>query len=107
MITGGRARGPDDCALCDALRAGHLSGAAVDVMGTEPLPPEHPLWRREDVLITPHVAGARFGDVPETTEKIVEIVCRNLKKFLHGEQPDNLVDFATGYRSLNTAQTQK
>ena len=107
LVNVGRGTLLDPDVLNAVLESGHLAGAVLDVTNPEPLPPEHPLWRREDVLITPHVAGASFGDVSETTEKIVEIVCRDLKKFLHGEQPDNLVDFATGYRSLNTAQTQK
>lgn len=107
VVNVGRGTLLDPDVLYEVLESGHLSGAVLDVTNPEPLPADHPLWRRSDVLITPHVAGISFGNVPETTEKIVEIACKNLKKFLNGEQPDNLVDFSTGYRTLNTAQTQK
>ena len=107
LVNVGRGTLLDPDVLNEVLESGHLAGAVLDVTNPEPLPPDHPLWRRKDVLITPHAAGASFGDVPETTEKIVEIACRNLKKFLNGERPDNVVDFATGYRTLNTAQAQK
>ncbi|MBX0297378.1 D-2-hydroxyacid dehydrogenase [Haloarcula nitratireducens] len=65
------ARGPivDEAALVDALEAGDISGAGLDVFETEPLPPESPLWELEDVIITPHVGGRsavfveRFADL--------------------------------------------
>jgi D-3-phosphoglycerate dehydrogenase len=52
-------RGPvvDEAALVDTLRADRLLGAALDVFATQPLPPEHPLFSFENVLITPHMAG--------------------------------------------------
>ena len=43
--------------LVDALRAGEIGGAGLDVFQVEPLPAGHPLWSMPDVLITPHVAG--------------------------------------------------
>ncbi|WP_417721846.1 2-hydroxyacid dehydrogenase [Salipiger sp.] len=43
--------------LIGALDAGRLSGASLDVFETEPLPPDHPLWRHPGVLCTPHVAS--------------------------------------------------
>lgn len=46
----------DEDALVEALRAGHLS-AGLDVFKTEPLPPDHPLTRLDNVLLSPHVAG--------------------------------------------------
>jgi D-2-hydroxyacid dehydrogenase (NADP+) len=59
----------DEAALVDALRAGEIAGAGLDVFETEPLPADSPLWDREDVLVTPHVGGrsdtfpARFADL--------------------------------------------
>ncbi len=52
-------RGPvvDEAALIEALRAGRLLGAALDVFATQPLPPDHPLFSFDNVLITPHMAG--------------------------------------------------
>ncbi len=49
-------------ALQDALDAGHLAGAGLDVTAPEPLPSDHPLLRRTDVVVTPHIASA----TPET-----------------------------------------
>jgi D-2-hydroxyacid dehydrogenase (NADP+) len=65
------ARGPvvDETALLDALAAGELAGAGLDVFEEEPLPADSPLWDREDVLVTPHVGGRsdtfprRFADL--------------------------------------------
>ena len=53
------ARGPivDEVALVEALSAGRLSGAALDVMETEPLPADSPLAAMENVLLTPHLAS--------------------------------------------------
>lgn len=52
-------RGPvvDDEALIEALSSGHLGGAALDVFVTQPLPPDHPYFGFENVIITPHMAG--------------------------------------------------
>jgi len=53
------ARGPvvDEAALLEALREGRIGGAALDVFATQPLPPDHPFFSLDNVLITPHVAG--------------------------------------------------
>ncbi|MDM0115227.1 NAD(P)-dependent oxidoreductase [Variovorax sp. J22R133] len=53
------ARGPvvQDAALIDALQAGHLAGAALDVFDAVPLRADHPYWTMEQVLLTPHIAG--------------------------------------------------
>lgn len=51
----------DEAALRDALREGRIAGAGIDVFETEPLPPDNPLWRAPNTVITPHVGG--FADV--------------------------------------------
>ncbi|RWI96820.1 hydroxyacid dehydrogenase [Mesorhizobium sp.] len=52
-------RGPvvDDEALIEALRKGRIGGAALDVFATQPLPPSHPYFSFDNVIITPHMAG--------------------------------------------------
>jgi phosphoglycerate dehydrogenase-like enzyme len=75
-------------ALNDALEAGLLRGAALDVFETEPLPAEHPLWRRQDVLITPHVAGAG----PHADERRYAVLVENARRFADNRPLINVVD---------------
>jgi phosphoglycerate dehydrogenase-like enzyme len=77
-------------ALNEALAEGRLAGAALDVFETEPLPADHPLWTRQDVLITPHVAGAG----PHAEERRFAVLVRNVKRFAAGDQLINVVDKA-------------
>jgi phosphoglycerate dehydrogenase-like enzyme len=76
--------------LSEALRAGELAGAALDVFETEPLPAEHPLWQQENVLITPHVAGAG----PHSEERRFAVLRENAQRFVTGQPLINLVDKA-------------
>jgi phosphoglycerate dehydrogenase-like enzyme len=57
FVNAGRGKTVDTDALLEALNAGHIR-AALDVTDPEPLPPEHPLWRARNILITPHIAGS-------------------------------------------------
>jgi phosphoglycerate dehydrogenase-like enzyme len=75
-------------ALDAALDAGQLGGAALDVFETEPLPPDHPLWRRPNVLITPHVAGVG----PHEATRRYAVLLENCRRFLAGQDLINLVD---------------
>jgi phosphoglycerate dehydrogenase-like enzyme len=79
------ARGPIICeqALLRALTEGWIAGAALDTHFAYPLPPEHPLWRLPNVILTPHVSGSdRSRDFPA---RIAELFVRNLEHFLKGE----------------------
>jgi phosphoglycerate dehydrogenase-like enzyme len=80
-------------ALNDALEAGQLAGAALDVFETEPLPDTHPLWQRPDVLITPHVAGAG----PHSEERRFAVIAENAKRFASGQPLVNVVDKQNWY----------
>ncbi len=77
-------------ALVEALRAGELAGAGLDVFEVEPLPADHPLWDMENVVITPHVAGVG----PYTAERRHQVLLENLRRFVAGEPLINVVDKA-------------
>ena len=83
--------------LIEAMRAGHLAGAALDVTDPEPLPESHPLWQTPGVYITPHISGD--DHLPATQDRIVQIAARNLVAFLKGESLENLVNRETGYKN--------
>jgi phosphoglycerate dehydrogenase-like enzyme len=59
VVNVGRGATLDEAALVQALRAGRLGGAALDVFETEPLPVDSPLWDEPNVIISPHAAGGR------------------------------------------------
>ena len=76
--------------LAQALRAGEIAGAGLDVFEQEPLPADHPLWTMSGVLITPHTAG--YG--PYLDERRFEILLDNCRRFLAGQPLRNVVDKA-------------
>ena len=72
-----------DCdALARVLAEGHLRGAALDVTEPEPLPAGHPLWQEPRCFITPHQAGGSFGKSAGTEDRICDICCENLARYL-------------------------
>ena len=77
--------------LLAAIDSKQLAGAALDVFATEPLPPESPLWRREEILCTPHIAAAPRPDV------VARQVLDNLQRARRGEPLANVVDRGRGY----------
>ena len=76
-----------------ALRDGQIAGAALDVYEVEPLPPDHPLWTAPNFLMTPHVAASG----PYLTERRVELMVENTKRFAEGRDLVNLVDKANWF----------
>jgi phosphoglycerate dehydrogenase-like enzyme len=96
IINAGRGSAIDTEALCDALESGALGGAGLDVTDPEPLPPGHRLWKLENAVITPHVAGGRY--MSETGRYIMELNIENARRFVRGETLESLVDYKTGYR---------
>ena len=78
--------------LIAALESGRISGAGLDVTEPEPLPADSPLWQRDDVIITPHVAG-RGGELERHTVLLIE----NLKRYVAGDRLLNVVDPEKGY----------
>ena len=94
LVNVGRAATVDYAALADNLRSGHIGGAIIDVFDSEPLPPESELWDVPNLLVTPHVS-ADDGDsyVPMT----LELVFRNMRRYLAGEPFENVVRPELGY----------
>jgi phosphoglycerate dehydrogenase-like enzyme len=89
----GRGSTVDESALIEALQRGGIAGAALDVFEMEPLPPENPLWRMANVLVSPH----RAGDHERWMEDVVALFTDNLKRFVAGETLRNVVDVELGY----------
>lgn len=90
VINVGRGETLDTAAL---LEADHLGGAALDVFEEEPLPADHALWKREDVIVTPHVARSPEQS-PFRWEPLFE---ENLRRFISGEPLLHVVDREKGY----------
>ncbi len=83
----------DEPALIDALAAGRLGGAVLDVFATEPLPVESPLWELPNVLVSPHSASTLATE----NDTLVDLFCDNLRRHLAGAAPTNLFDADRGY----------
>lgn len=86
--------------LIRVMKEGHLYGAAMDVTNPEPLPENHPLWKQENVILTPHVSGGSFDHLEETYHNIIKICVENLRRYADGRPLLNQIDFSTGYRRL-------
>jgi phosphoglycerate dehydrogenase-like enzyme len=93
LINVGRGSSVDESAMIDALEQGRLRGAALDVYQTEPLPPGHPLYRSEKVLLSPHCAD----HTPGFCELDMDFFIQNLHRFLNGQPLENVVDKEAGY----------
>ncbi len=82
-------RGPliDELALAEALNAGRLAGAAMDVLSAEPPPENHPLLKAQNCIITPHIAWATYA----ARKRLMKAVVENVAGFLKGK-PVNVVN---------------
>jgi phosphoglycerate dehydrogenase-like enzyme len=89
------ARGPviSEKILVRALKEGWIAGAGLDVFEEEPLPETSPLWDMENVIITPHWAGA----TPYYIDRLLDIFTENLRRFKAGKPLINVVDKELGY----------
>jgi phosphoglycerate dehydrogenase-like enzyme len=70
----------DEPALIEALQAGKLAGAGLDVAVTEPLPADHPFWTLPNVLITPHIGGS--GGHGDSHDGFIKIFVDNLRRWV-------------------------
>lgn len=93
LVNVGRGEIINESDLVRALKYGWIAGAGLDVFETEPLPEDSPLWRMENVVLTPHVSGftRHYG------ERGVDLFLANMRRYLIGEQLINLVDRDLGY----------
>ncbi|MEE3334247.1 MAG: D-2-hydroxyacid dehydrogenase [Ruminococcus sp.] len=77
----------DENAVVNALRSGKLAYAAIDVLEQEPMSADNPLCGEKNCIVTPHIAWAPM----ETRERLMGIVCSNLRNYLNGT-PENVVN---------------
>ncbi len=75
--------------LVAALDSGAIAGAGLDVYEIEPLPEGHPLWRMENVILTPHIAVADAENIPE---RRFELILENARRLVEGREFVNVVD---------------
>ena len=73
--------------LVEALEAGEIAGAGLDVFEVEPLPTSHPLWKMENVIITPHMAASSV----RVAERHLAALLDNVGRFARGEELCNVV----------------
>jgi phosphoglycerate dehydrogenase-like enzyme len=88
-------RGPviDEPAMIQALAEKRILGAALDVFSTEPLPPGHPFYQLENVLLSPHSAD----HTPDWLERAMQFFLAQFERFAQGEALRNVVDKHRGY----------
>ena len=90
LVNTGRGVTVDNEALCDAVENGHLSGAAIDVFNIEPIPKEHRVWKIENLLITPHIAGLDY--MAHNWTHTLMLILENLQLYCEGKELRNIVD---------------
>lgn len=95
LLNVGRGSALNQEALLEALESGRLAGAALDVTEPEPLPPGHPLWAQENLLLTPHISGQFHLKLTQDT--IFEIAAHNIRALPNGPFRSR-VDYEAGYR---------
>jgi glycerate dehydrogenase len=87
LINTGRGPLVDERALADALRAGQIAGAGLDVLSIEPPPPDHPLLAAPNCFITPHIAWATRA----ARVRLLDVTVANIRAFL-ASKPQNVVN---------------
>lgn len=95
VVNVGRGSAIDQPALVEALNAGKLAGAALDVFAEEPVPAGDPVWTAQNLLLTPHISGQM--SLGYTRDRNVALFCEDLERYGRGEKPARLVDRRIGY----------
>ena len=93
LINVGRGATVVESELADALSAGALDGASLDVFEREPLPADSPLWCLPEVVVSAHMSG----DVIGWRDVLARQFVANAERWLAGEPLDNVVDTALGF----------
>ncbi len=93
LVNIGRGGVVDEPVLVQALQEGWIAGAGLDVFAEEPLPASSPLWAMENVILSPHIAGA----TPRYHERAAEVFADNLARYVAGRPLLNQVDIDKGY----------
>ena len=83
----------DEAALVATLQRRAIAGAALDVTAEEPLPSESPLWKLDNVVITPHISAA----TEHLCERQSALLIENLERWFSGRELLNRVDLSRGY----------
>lgn len=86
LINTGRGGLVDESALADALNTDRIAGAGLDVLSTEPPPPDNPLMTAKNCIITPHIAWASGA----ARKRLMDVVVNNVRSFIAGK-PENVV----------------
>ena len=93
FLSVGRGKSTVTADLVAALQSGQLFAAGLDVTDPEPLPADSPLWKMDNVIITPHISAAGVDSIRRTMTIAVE----NLRRYVQGEPLLNIVDMGKGY----------
>ena len=93
VINVGRCPVINEEALISALSHGRIKGAALDVFDHEPLPQDHPFYRLENVLLSPHCAD----HTPDWLDQAMQFFIAQFERFRKGEPLLNVVDKKLGY----------
>jgi phosphoglycerate dehydrogenase-like enzyme len=93
LLNFGRGHLIKDDDLIAAVKDKKIAGAVLDVFRQEPLPPEHPFWKAEGILVLPHIGGPH----PQRDRFVAKLFVDNLGRFLDGAPLKELVDRTAGY----------
>ena len=93
IVNVGRGSLIDEPVMIEMLRSGRLRGAALDVFAMEPLPPDSPLWKLDNVIICPHSAST----VMQENDRLVDLFIENLHRYLDRRPLVNEFDHARRY----------
>jgi phosphoglycerate dehydrogenase-like enzyme len=93
LLNFGRGALIKDDALIAAVEGKKIAGAVLDVFRQEPLPAEHPFWGTEGILVLPHIGGPH----PQRDRTVAKLLVDNLRRFVDGKEPREVVDRAVGY----------